>query len=97
MTTYLHGWEPSRAARSIDCLIVASTEQVARRAARLWFESERGMSAAMFRDWQFHKYCHRKRIFRSDRHEFRHVFRRAYEQEIGRILIEEGRLCAADS
>ncbi|WYX07978.1 hypothetical protein WJ978_18250 [Achromobacter xylosoxidans] len=71
-----------------------STERAARVAAREWFQSTTRLTAAQFRDMKLSEHSSRhddaavEYLVRQD------TFRRAFAAEVGKILVDEGRLNA---
>ena len=71
-----------------------STERAARLAAREWFQSATRLTAAQFRDRKLGEHCKEwddtavQHLVRQD------TFHRAFAAEVGKILVDEGRLNA---
>jgi len=97
MTPIYPSGVPALVGQAAHYFTFPSTARVARHAARLWFQIGHGLSAAQFRDQHFRAHCRNKRDSILDRTARRIAFRRAFAQEVGKIVVEEGRLRAAAS
>lgn len=71
-----------------------STERAARLAAREWFQSSTRLSAAQFRDMKLSEYSTRQDDSAVEYLVRQDAFRRAFAAEVGKILVDEGRLNA---
>lgn len=71
-----------------------SAARAARYAARLWFGSETALTAAQFRDEHLRAHCDGRNDSALERRVRTDTFRRVYAAEIGKIVVEEGRLHA---